>query len=121
MANQASEHQSRFGESRGFDSQQIELRHIQLWQSPDLWRCVRRSTVAIVLLLVSVDGPYAVGQDDVAEEVVVEVLEMEEFGADFPVDPETAKLRAHLAVRRALVGRVCKLTDQQQKETEVDG
>ena len=59
--------------------------------------------------------PNVSAQDVIDMDVEFEFEEADGEGA-FPVDPETAKLRAHLAVQRALVGRVCKLTDQQQKK-----
>lgn len=76
-----------------------------------------RFAIASVVLLVSSIAPTVSAQDAVVEVQVNEDADFEDVMLPgFPVDPETAKLQAHLAVHRALVSRVCKLTDQQQKK-----
>ncbi|MGB7343317.1 MAG: hypothetical protein WBD20_03835 [Pirellulaceae bacterium] len=69
-------------------------------------------------------APFAAAQEEgdlVDEEVIAEYeAQLEEIAAEaefvLPVDPETAKVQAHLAVRRGLITRVCDLTPGQQKK-----
>jgi hypothetical protein len=60
-----------------------------------------------------------VTEEEVAEyEVLMEATMEEEADEEFelPPDPETAKVLAHVAVRRALMKRVCDLTGDQEKQ-----
>lgn len=76
-----------------------------------------RFAIAFVFLLAFANAPTTFAQDAAVEVQAEEAVDFEDVMLPgFPADPETAKLQAHLAVHRALVSRVCKLTDQQQKK-----
>jgi hypothetical protein len=86
------------------------------------------SLPSLLLMLAAASWSSSVGaqeEAEVATEEVIEAYEAEmeaeieaDAGEEFelPPDPETAKVLAHLAVRRALMKRVCDLTEDQEKQ-----
>ena len=79
-----------------------------------LLACFMMPTAANAQVAVAVEevGEVEEAADDDGDEWAVDAQ------GGFPVDRETAKLQAHLAVQRAFVRRVCKLTKQQEKKVK---
>ena len=71
----------------------------------------------IVVLLVSVSFSWLACSLHAQDAVVVEAAADWEmgFGAGGPADPQQQKSRAHLAVHRAFISRVCDLNEEQKK------